>query len=70
LFTLGSFSENYKSSPQFLDYFFHDYGCALILAKMDWAAFWAIFFTNSSGHFGKVPPLECNTRGKRLHPRF
>jgi hypothetical protein len=46
----GQFSENYISSPHFLDTFLRGYCYASILTKMHWATFWASFFTNSSGH--------------------
>jgi hypothetical protein len=53
MFTLGSFFENYRSSADFGGFFFHatyNYD-----KKMDWATFWAIFVTTSSGH----PDLEA-----------
>jgi hypothetical protein len=40
----------YKSGPNFGLHFFNHNSCLLISAKMDWARFWAIFFTNASGH--------------------
>jgi hypothetical protein len=46
LFTLGSFLKITQETKLF-GYFF---SAKLIVTKMGWATFWAIFFTNSSGH--------------------
>jgi hypothetical protein len=46
--------ENDKSSPHFWPNFWatfpHSLKYAIILTNMGWATFWAIFFTNLSGH--------------------
>jgi hypothetical protein len=49
LLIFGQFLK-YKNKPNF----FHgkSYVCQNYLTKMGWAAFWAIFLTNSSGHPG------------------
>jgi hypothetical protein len=47
----GQLFENYKSSPNFS----RGVVCELIFAKMGWASFWAIFFTNTSDHSGLMP---------------
>jgi hypothetical protein len=39
----GQFFEKCKCSPHFLATFFHGESFVLILTKMDWATFWAIF---------------------------
>jgi hypothetical protein len=44
LFALGSFFENYRSSPHSCATFFLSIDYVLILTKMCWAEFWAIFF--------------------------
>jgi hypothetical protein len=46
----GQFIENYGSSPDFCAPFSHGNCAKLNLEKLVLATFWAIFFTNSSGH--------------------
>jgi hypothetical protein len=43
LFSLGSFLEKFKSDSIYLATFFHGTSSVLILKKMGWATFWAIF---------------------------
>jgi hypothetical protein len=47
---LGSFCENYRSSTDNRAASFHGKIDVLIITKIVWATFWAIFFTNASGH--------------------
>jgi hypothetical protein len=52
----GQFYENYRSSQSIFATFFHDVSCSQMLTKkLRWATFWAIFFTNSSGHPASNP---------------
>jgi hypothetical protein len=56
-FSLSSVCEKDQCSLSFWATFFHDRSVVLILAKMLSATFWAIFFSNSSGHPDPNPPL-------------
>jgi hypothetical protein len=49
-----------RKSPNFWATFLHNESYVLIGTKMGWAAFCAIFFTNSSGHPGL--PAQFNLR--------
>jgi hypothetical protein len=65
LFALGSFFENYKSSPNFLGKRY-----ALILTKkIGWATFWPIFYANSSGPPGCIK-YNIAIRGFEPHSVF
>jgi hypothetical protein len=52
LFTLASFLENYRSSPNYWATFVHGKIYVWILTKIVWATFWATFWQNPSGHPG------------------
>jgi hypothetical protein len=49
--------------------FFHGKCYELILKKMDWATFWAIYFTNSSGHSARGH-LSTYPYGSHAHPSY
>jgi hypothetical protein len=55
----GLLHENDRSRANFLATFFHGKSHVLILAKIGLATFWAIFFTNSSGHPAFEPALDA-----------
>jgi hypothetical protein len=60
LFSLCTFLENYRSSLNVwvLLFYGNSYLCIDFDKKWAWATFWAIFFTNSSGHPGSAPVLR------------
>jgi hypothetical protein len=61
-FYFGQFLDNYKSSRQHVVAAFstvHELYLSINFDEMGWAMFWAIFFTNPSGHPGAKHHLEA-----------
>jgi hypothetical protein len=63
------FSENYRSVAHILGYFFHSASYALILTKVGWAEFWAIFSQTHLVTLDKAYRKQSFVERKRLFGR-
>jgi hypothetical protein len=59
---IALFGTFFQKWPKIWSTFFHGKSNAIILTKMGWATFWAIVFTNSSGHTGQHSKVWTNSR--------